>query len=298
MKLSLYISHTDISYVMGENSTKSCNVMKAGRVSLSGEAVANGENLQDMSRLKELLYELKNQVGTVPKNVDVLLSTTLLLNKLVEVPILSQKKLLEITRSEMQEYVDSRKDYVYDYSVIVNKLPDKKAGQISCVAMEREMYDQFMNCFRECEILVTSMDITLSAQIQMIRKLMPNTKESFILGVMDGKSILTSLYIKGQLVYNSSAVVSMRDNLGVISDLIRVLSAFIQYNKSQKNDTEIAKIYMVGMHESEREYVHNIQNALSIQTQLLEEYSGLQSGGVYGYSMQEYFYPTGNLFRK
>ncbi len=298
MKLSVYISQTYIEYVLGEASGKNVKVTKAGRVELDEVSLQCGENMQDENVLKENLEKLKTEVSVIPRNVEVLLAASMVFTKLVEVPFLPQDKLLEITKSEMQEFVDAKKEYVYDYGVLLNRVEGKKAGLLNCVAMERQMLDKYTAIFQECHIPVNSLDISISAQVQMTRRILPDNGHTYILGIMDGFTMFTSLYVKGKLAYTNSARVSIRENLGIITELIRVLSSFIQFNKSQRNDTDVEKIYLVGLHENEREFCHNIQNALAIETTLLPEYPFVSNATGKEFSTQEFFYTTGNLFRK
>lgn len=297
MRLSIYISGNELSYTAGELTGKGISVGKAGRILLPEDTMINGE-IQNAGTLKDALGQMRKQEHSLPKKADVVLSNDAVLTKLLEVPLLSRKKILKVVREEMRGFVDAEESYVYDYSVLNPRLSGKKAGRILCAVMNREALNQYRRIFQECKMEIGNLDVAMRAQVRMTGMLGNGQEKTFIVAVLENHNLYTSLYVKGDLIYNSSSSVSERDGLGLISEMTRVLSGFIQFNQSQKNDTDVEHIYICGLHKDEEGFCRNVTNTLGIKTMIFPGKSIIRGNPPEGYSVQGYIYATGNLLRK
>lgn len=106
-----------------------------------------------------------------------------------------------------------------------------------------------------------------------------------------------SLYVKGQMVYGNEFNIKERGNLGLITEMNRVLSSFVQFHKAQKNDTEIGNIYMCGMNEMEESLCSNISTALGIPTKVLQAPDRVIANDR-EQQLSSHFFEIGNLLRE
>lgn len=300
MKCSIYISNSELEYVMGEITGNNILISKAGKIPFEPDTIEKGV-IRKEEAFQNAVKSMCTRIGVLPKQIDVLVVDDVVLTKAIEVPILSQRKLLEIVKRELEEFIDAQKEYVYDYSVIQERIPGTQAGRILCGGISREVLSQYKQLLDECGVHAVTLDVAAHAQVRLMEQMEDKKGETFILGVMEGFILRVSLYVKGRMIYHSTSKVTERDNLGLISELTRVLSSFIQFNQSQKNDTDVAAIYLCGMHEEEEKFCQNITITLGIKTQLLSNTSGtvvIQAQEDEGYSLQQYVYTTGNLYRR
>lgn len=299
MKCSIYISNNELEYLLGEVTGSNVFIAKAGKLSFETDTIEKG-SIRREEAFQNTVKNMCSQIGTMPKQVDVLVVDDIVLTKMIDVPILPHKKLLELVKRELEEFVDGKKEYVYDYSVVQSRIPGTQAGTILCGGISREVLMQYKRLLEECGVHAVSLDTAVRGQVRLMEQMEDKKGKTFIVGVMDGFTLRASLYVKGNMIYHSTSRVTERDNLGLISELTRVLSSFIQFNQSQKNDTDVEAIYLCGMHKEEEKYCQNISITLGINTQLLDNTSGSVNiqAGEEDYSLHQYVYPTGNLFRR
>ena len=290
MKLSIYLSASGLEYIVGDTVGKKLLIKKAGKIALAEQ----GNELA----MENILLQMKQKIGSLPKQVDLVIQSTEVINKIVEVPILSHAKLMPIVKSELIEFIEAGTEYVYDFSVISDLSITKTTGRILCVAMPKPLLLEYKELFQKVKINLSSMDITMSAQIKLMNQIHNQKSQTYILGILDGNQLKTSLYVYGEIVYNSISRVTERGNLGLISELNRVLSSFIQFNKSQKNDTDVEEIFLCGLQDLEKTFCQNLTTALGIDTKFLDAPDYVDSNAVPEYCLQEYIYTSGNLYRK
>ena len=299
MKCSIYISGSELEYAIGEVTGNNILISKAGKLPFEPNTIEKGI-IKKKEAFQNVVKSMCAHIGVLPKQIDVLVVDDVVVTKVIEVPILPQKKLLEITKRELEEFIDTPKEYVYDYSVIQSQIPGTQAGRILCGAISKEVLSQYKQFLGECGVQAVTLDVAARAQVRLMEQMEDKKGETFIIGVMDGFILRVSLYVKGRMIYHSTSKVTERDNLGLISELTRVLSSFIQFNQSQKNDADVAAIYLCGMHEEEEKFCQNITITLGIKTQLLSNTSNtvIIQAEDEGYSLQQYVYTTGNLYRR
>lgn len=297
MSLSILFANDCIQYVRGKKNASQAVVEGYGTVELDNDIVRNGL-IVNGPLLETKLAECLKGCGDNLKKVDILLDNSVAVSKLVEVPILPHKKIMSICVSELKEFTDEHKEYLYDYSVVDGSLQDGKTARIFMVAIEKPVIESYINLFKKVNVKINSIDICRSAQINAIDLTNVFNGKTFLLGVLSENNLSVTLYVKGKFAHTNRSRVNVRNNLGIISEMSKALSSFIQYNRSLKNDSDVDEIYICGMTNIEKDYCMNISTALGIDTKVMPciEYVANQSNP--GYNFADYFYVSGNLLRR
>lgn len=296
MRLSMYISDANIKYVVGDKTKNNTVVIKEyGNVDLEKGIISSG-NIADTEALQTSISYVINNLKNKVNKYELVIDSSTAMTKIVEVPELSPKKLHDITISELMEFAKDDVEYVYDYAVLDKD--EKNHSRILCAGIERHIIESYTKIFANCGIKLSCIDITRSTQIRMISHMDSLSNRTFVLCVLSGNNIHTSLFVKGTFLYASNSRINTRGNLGVLVDINKVISSFIQFNKSQKNDADVETIYFSGMTSEEKGYCNNITTALGIEAKILPACSAVDNQVDAGYNISDYFYTTGNLFRK
>lgn len=293
----VYISNEEIDFLEADSKKNEIQVMNCGHIKEDRDVVDSNSEL-DQETLKNLVATLKGRLSKGTKSVDVLVDSANCIIRPMNIPIIPANKISKIVEMELSDFTDKDKEYIYDYSVISEKLPEEgDKGRILCVAIEKKFLEQIVNVFDEAKIKINSIDVDESSQIRLVEHHPLLIGKTFILCSLSGQNFMVSLFVAGKFTYvNEFKLNEQRDNLGIIAELSRIIASFIQFNKAQRTQHEIRNIYFAGMTEMEAGFCHNISNNVGIQTELIPDFPSV-SGKTGDYSLAKYLFTTGNIFR-
>lgn len=300
MRLSVYFSEDAIHVLLGKRG-RTVKVIACQILPLKPGTLINDVVTED-DQLKEVLMKIRDQYPKYRDKVRLVLGNSRILTKTMQVPALPARHILEIAKRELQTCFNISEDMVYDYTTLKTRNSDNKGGTILAVAVKRELIDSFTKLFQECGMELREADIALNAILGLTRSMRYLEKETYILSVLDGRSILSFVFIEGDYMYSNRFRLTMGEEgpeTGL--ELSIHLSSLLQFNRSQRNEKEIKKIYLCGVRkERESASIAFLQAEIGkdVEISILdgpETYHAVQ--GI-DYRLCDYPFATGTLCRK
>ncbi|MDF2568079.1 MAG: hypothetical protein K0R90_1535, partial [Oscillospiraceae bacterium] len=179
---------------------------------------------------------------------------------------------------------------------------DGKGCTILCSAIEKNMIDSYISIFKESGIEINSIDIGLNCVIKLLKYFKNLSKQTYILLGLDANNMVSLLFADGKYhISNRNRLLSERGTSESISEIVRVVSSLIQFNKSQKNESDISCTYFCGLRENEKWLNHQVSNSLNIQSTpfpMGQAVSVKRKIAQKGILQGNYLYAIGNLITK
>ncbi len=296
---AVYLSTEAVQIAIGQAKHGKIRLASFVNQPLPEGAMLNGV-ITDDNACQEVLKDLVANSSLPTKKVDLVIDSSSILMKKVAIPPLSHKKILQIIRNEFLEFGDAYDDLLYDYAVQETKSQDHKGGIILCSAVERWLIGSYIDLFAQCGVRLRSINLALAAQIR-IASFFPELQDTtYILAVLEGNSIVSSLFADGKyLLTNRTRLLAEHGTPDSTKEITNTVSSLIQFNKAQKNGFDITHAYLCGLHQEEIYLCGDIAESLGIAVTPLPDFAALAlpDGGL-DYHLANALYVTGNLLEK
>jgi Tfp pilus assembly PilM family ATPase len=299
MITSVYFSNETVQIVVGQAKGDVLQVHSFYQEPIPEATLINGV-ITNEAAMTTLLKRLV-VTGKLPnRKVDLLVDSSSILVKRAPVPILPQKKLMALAKDEFSEFGGNYKELLYDYSVLKSKSEDGKGGVILCSAMERDFVGSYVEMFRGQGVQLRSIDLALGAKIRLAQFLPELKNRTFVLSVLEGNSVVSSLFTGGKyMLTNRTRLLGERGTAETAVEMTQTISSLIQFNRAQKTEDDLTHAYICGLWDSESQLCNTLSEILRISIQPLPDCSAVDvEQGCTGYRLTNAFYATGNLLRK
>ncbi|MGI5891675.1 MAG: type IV pilus biogenesis protein PilM [Bacillota bacterium] len=283
---SICLSNDSICVVLGNVSRTKIKIQYAVYLKLPNGVITNGmiANRELLIAALKNIYENKN---LPKKDVRFLVNSGSVLTKLVQVPVLPHKNLIEFTKSTFSGVAPNYNHLLYDYAVVSPKT-------ILCSAMERDLVESYANIFNDLGIKLYSLDIPLNCIIKISRYFKALINKTYVISVLEGNSVFSVLFVNGEYTFsNVNFLMSDRGTPEWSGEIVRVISSLIQFNKSQKTEHEIGAAYFCGLSDEEQPICQTIISELGIESATLPTSKAVI---VSKKMLSEGFLPTDHIF--
>lgn len=291
MATSIYISNERIDIVKGSVKSKKIKIKNVIDIPITEGAIINGI-ITDENEISKKLKEAFEKNPSLDKNILLTVDSGSIYVKKLTVPALSARKLSGIIRDNFSE-IEGYEDLLYDFATL--DMQDKKDGVlVLACAVERELLQSYYDIFEKLNIKIKKINISHACAISLISRvtLLNNT---FVISILDKNNISNLLFVNGIYSYsNRTRLVEQRGTEECAAEISSILSSLIQFNKSEKNGTDIESFYFCGINETETGLFETLsrdleRNVSEFKTQDNIVFCNDKS------SVAEHFYAIGNL---
>lgn len=287
MKLIIYLGEDNIKVVLGKCRKqlwiKTCKTYELPKGTLINDVITDQEAFTDV--LKVIAKTYRRYAG----RVHLVLGSNKIITKMMKVPSMSEKSLLEIAKKELKSFlVNGEEDMIYDYGRINQE-------SILCAAVQRKIVEGYFRMFRHCGLIVKTVDAALNS-VAIFSETLPLLKgNTYILAVLDGRNMISSLYVKGKYVYTSRLrLVSERETEEICIEIMGQMGVVKRFGESQNKDVKIEHIYLCGLSDLEKENLYpSVKTSLGVSAASLE----LHADGI-GEDVSSYLFASGNLISR
>ncbi len=244
MAVSLYISNNYINAVQGSSAKGSVIVKSSVKVPVQEGLLINGMIMNE-DLLSDAVKNVWADNTELSKNISLIVDSTSVLSKRLRVPVANDKKLLEIIKDEYAE-VENYDRLLYDYRVLNPKAKGGGMDILSC-AVEREFIEGYISLFDKAGLKLESVNTALSSIIDAAAFSKALSRKTYVIANLDGNNLSNTLFVNGD--YNYSSRSRLLEEVGCedsVSEMYRILSSLIQFNKSQKTGFDITDIFFTG----------------------------------------------------
>lgn len=275
MATSVYLSNENIVVVTGKASEKNIRITSFDAIKLLEGTVINGMVINDEAVRAHLIHLRSN--GILPKkNVRLVIDRSSVLVKFLKIPKMNKKNILSFVENSFSGAAKSRNELIYDYSVIESSQAKENGNLILGTAIEKAFVEDYVHLFTSACIQLNSIDIALNSIIKFQRYFDEYKNKNFITSFVDAENIFSLLFINGKYSFsNRYRLISKRGTPESIAELSSFLSSIIQFNMTQKNNSEIEFAIFCGLHECEDGLCSELSNNLNIKVMPLTECSQL-----------------------
>jgi len=235
MKSAMYISAEQIQVIgySGEN------VSGYAEFSLPEGTMYNG-TIMDSAFLVECLVTLKKDNPKLLKGgVSLVADGSSILSRKIATPTLSNKQILQLVRDDFVDSIGDTNDLVCGYHKL-NK------GSILGCAVNKSLVDSYLAVFKEAGIKLISINMGVELLTMLVESRPELQKSTIVLNVVDGPTMLSVLFVKGQNIFMSRTRIFGDERETLLRNILDNLSGLIQFTQSQ-NQEEITASYYLGV---------------------------------------------------
>lgn len=253
MKSSIYISFERIEVIGYNKSGQKISIAEYVTYPLPEGIMINGKII-DQPVLTECLSDLRSQYPKLFTDPTLIVDGSTILTKRITVPKLTQRQYARLVREEFSDTAENLDELVCDYHLLHNTAT--KTMILAC-AVEKTQVESYMAAFREAGIKLKAIHIGVQALLNHVNT-SPALRETIaVLNVIDGVTMLSMLFDKGQNVFMSRARLYSEDQAQLAQDVLSSLSGLIQFNKSEKFN-DIAKSFYLGLSDNDIKLMNTI----------------------------------------
>lgn len=298
----VYISSHAVQMIYGScDKQDMIKIEKYMELPLEEGAIINGVVIDE----NQILEQLKELKGLGVDKARCVIDSGQILLKNIKVPFLKNKELQKIAKDELADIDGSYEDLVYDYSVLRPSFEDSEeaGGEILCCAMERKLLASYIDLFKNADIALKSIDISVNALHKLTQELADLEGQTYIVSILDNNNVSSYLFENNHYTFsNRSRLFSERGTQEFIVEMNSNISQLIQFSKSKHSPYTIQTAYFCGLDGDEKlKVLSNIKENLGIDAKefpnsklvyVVNRHEGLE------FVLHRYVFPVGCLIRK
>lgn len=297
----IFISSHEVQVING-----SCNKSDVLKIHdyedflLEDGAMINGVII-DETPILEILKKIR---GKGVSSCVLVIDSGQIITKNLDVPMVSPKELITITKNELADIDISYDDLVYDYCVLRNKYDneDKQGGEILCCALERKLLGSYIELFANADIKLKTIDISINALHKLTQEVAELKDKTYIVSVLDSNNVSSFLFEKNHYTFsNRTRLFSKRGTPEFITEMNSNISQLIQFSKSKQCPYTIETAFFCGLQKEETQIFEKIKDNLGINAEVFPN-SGIvyvtNKNNVKEFQLHEYAFMVGSLIRK
>ncbi len=298
MTTSMYFSAERIQVLQGKFHKGKLRVDKAFNEPLPEGTMINGVITNEVA-VTRALVNISNVLNLKKQFIDLVVDSSSILTKRLCVPVLPEKKLLALVASEFTEVSENYEELIYDYGVIARKNPQGEGGVILCSAMENTFAFGYIDIFNKLKLRLNSIDIAVSASIGLAGFIPDFQEKTFIISVLESNTLVSYLFVQGQYYYTGrNRLLANRGSQESIGEIAKAISALIQFNQSQKTESDITEVYFCGLRADEYDLIAALSETYAIEISPMPDFPQIEAATDLNYRLAHNFYVTGNLLIK
>ncbi|WP_028828612.1 hypothetical protein [Proteocatella sphenisci] len=284
MQNIIYINNDAIQIVSAVHDGN-FNIKNHINVKLSRGSIINGTIL-NKEEIQRHLLEHKEYL----KDATVLIDSSGILAKKLELPTLNKKQIQEVLKYELGVQ-DVKDEYIYDVNVISGK---EGASVLGC-AVPKSLIESYLNMFKEIDVKISRIDIVTNAITKFVNSQKDLCNSSFILNIIAGENLISFLFENGKYkLSNRNRLMSNPQSEEYINEIFSKLSSMLQFSKSQKSAYEIKASYYIGLGKEKTEklktYTQRYESGTRIEEMLLAPNQDAETNAAL-------FHPLAGIFK-
>lgn len=255
MKTIVYINNDVLQYMI-----KSGTKIETDSILLKTGTVINGVIVNEREIIKQLI-PLRNKF----KNVTVLIDSSNIITKRLEIPKLPRKKIYDVIVNELDMGID--KEYHYDYRILAQKATEYSILG-SCVPLE--FTEKYSEIFEKAKIKVQRVDTVINSIIKFINKQSNFAGKTFLMNIVNGDTLFSILFEKGEYRFiKRNRFIHSAGSPEYTRELYEKYNSMEQFGKSQKISGDISLVYYMGLSNDNfaniRNYIKNSNQAIHVR---------------------------------
>lgn len=233
MQTLVYFSNDGIQVLQGIIKKSRLNISYFKSLPIEAGALINGV-ITNEEVVREAIAAAQKDNPKLFKNMKLVIDSSLIATKTIEVPKLKPKELAALAAVEFEDNAGNYDELVVDYT----HMPGAAAGNtIFCCGVEKRVLESYVTLFASLKIQIQSIDVGLNSLIQYVAATRDFKGMTFAMNIIDGKNLVSLLFENGRYIFSTrSRLLSERGSSALADELAGKLSSLIQFSKSQKSE--------------------------------------------------------------
>lgn len=246
MSVTVFLSNTNIQIVVGSGTSKGIKVKRLVSVGVPGGAVLNGV-VMDETALVTAIQECW-RINKLPKNdVTLILNSPQLRANIIDMPMMPDKKTTEYVQRETK---DSRLSKPVSAWYMIEKDPKAKTQKVTAETADGQFIDTYVSIFARAGIKLIDIHDGVNLAINLLKGTTRNRTVVYM--ILDGTSLVTIFFAKGQYFYHSTKRVFNQPGSGEFAkEIFGAISEIRQFASTQKIDDPIEELQFAGIGEQQ-----------------------------------------------
>jgi hypothetical protein len=294
MTNSIFCSPTHFKLVAGEADGKTITVKKFAEAPLPGNGMINGI-ITDTDVMTTFFAQAAEAYDLRKNPTYVVLDTNNIQAKTMEVPPVSEAKILEFIRHELADQ-SGASELVTDYAVLD---PKASSGGVSvlAVAVNRETLESYRTALVGAGIDIRGINIATNCLIKIARLLPALADQTFLLVQSEGRFSQVALFSGGKyIVGNKNRLLHDPGTAEWMGEIGAGISSMIQFNKGA-HGPDIQAAYIEGVNPALMPVLGDSLSYLDIGIRTLD-FSGVVVSEDPAFYPGSFLLNLGNLLKK
>lgn len=244
MITSVYLSNNTVCVVLGTGSSKRARVNRAWHLTLKEGGLINGI-VTDEEKLKSQLKRFWMENGIPRKNVRLVLESSRLISRQVELPKMKKKQLRQLLPGEFTD-IEQQQEILYEYVLVPGEAGKPR---VKAVAAERQYVETFLRIFREMEIVLKSITVGRNVLVQMLETMKGIRGRELVFQVLDGDMMTSLLCSGGRVVYYTQKRIFAEEPKEYAGEILRSVNRLWQFQMTRQKERPITKVFLAGVSE-------------------------------------------------
>jgi Tfp pilus assembly PilM family ATPase len=242
---SIYCSPTHLKLIVGDADSKIIKVHDYAEIPLPANGMINGI-ITDEEVMAQFLNGVADQYGFRKNYSYLVVDSSNIQVKTMEVPPLNDAKVLEFVKREYDPTGEKEAELVIDYTVLNSKM-ESGGVSILAVAVNKPMLQAYKSAFDGAGCDLRGIDIGVNCQIKLSKFVEQLRTATYILTQIDGRALTLTLFTNGNyVVSNKKRLMGEEGTPEWISEISDNISSMVQFNSANKGEM-ITTCYISGV---------------------------------------------------
>lgn len=259
MSLTVYLSNTDIEVLSGHSNGKGVSVSNVYSTPMPEGSFLNGV-ITDPDGIQYALTGLWNQYKLPKKGIRLVINTSQISVRVIDMPIMSRSKADIYLQREFEERSGERRRLLGFYVISQNK--KNKTMKVCTELADVDFIANYVNVFAGAGIELKEINSGIGVAVNFLKKINFEQDKNSVVMLRDAMTVTAIYLVKGEYFYSTTARTFNRPGtLEFAGEISNTVSQIVQFSKSEKVEDPISQIYLAGMTTDD---AINVERALSM----------------------------------
>ncbi len=245
MSTAVYLANKKIQVVVGGGNPKRVDVKAVYETMAPEGCIINGV-VTDEEMFLGHLREFWEHNKLPMKDVTLVINSSQMLNKQIEMPVLNEKKTLEYIPIEFVD-VERTENPVFSYATLSTNSKAKKQVVFTTMT-SRDFMDTYLRLFKELKIDVKGIISGITAAVKLLTNQPFMKGRTGIVQILDEMNLTSIIFVEGQYYYSSSSrIFSDHGTADFAREIARTLSNSLQFVRSQQVQFDSMDVFTAGL---------------------------------------------------
>ena len=265
----MYCSPTHLKLISGSPGSKSVEIKRFAEAPLPEGGMING-----IITSEEIMIDFLRKVGEKmdlrSADLTLVIDNNSIRSKVMNVPPVNEATILDFVKREIGVVASGTvTDDIFDYSVL-NNVAGPDGAKILAVSVSKTLLTSYKTVVEQAGYKLKNIDIGINSMIK-VAKLVRQLEGTSILAMIDGKSLMLSLFEKGEFsLTNRYRLMNAEGTQEWNNEIGGHLSSVIQFQKGQRSDSEVDSVFFAGITAMQVEGLNSSLGYLGIKMEALD----------------------------